>query len=92
MAYTVTVYVGLRFRDRANDGPIVIGVGVFVLTIIAHALFVIVGTLFGERFFTSTAVINNTILPAVYNIAIAAVAFPLVTRLIGSRRRFGWAT
>ena len=92
MAYTVAVYVGLRFRDRANDGPIVIGVGVFALTIMANALFVIVGTLFGERFFTSTAVINNTILPAVYNIAIAAVAFPLVTRLIGSRRRFGWAT
>ncbi len=91
MSYTVAVYVGLRFRARAEDGPLVIGVGVFALTLLASALFLIVGTLFGERFFTSTAVIKNTLLPAVYNLAIAAAAFPIVTRLIGDRRRLGWS-
>lgn len=91
LAYTVAVYVGLRFRERANDGPAVIGVGIFALTLLANALFLIVGTLFGERFFTSTAVIKNTLLPAVYNLGIAAVAFPVVTRLIGDRRRLGWS-
>jgi rod shape-determining protein MreD len=91
MSYTVVVYIALRFRDRAHDGPLVIGVGVFALTLIANALFLIVGTLFGERFFTSTAVIKNTLLPAVYNVAIAIVVFPLVTRLIGDRRDLGWS-
>lgn len=91
MAYTVAVYVGLRFRERAEDGPFVIGVGVVFLTIVANALFVIVGTLFGERFFTSTAVIKNTVMPAIYNIAVAAVVFPVVTRLVGVRRRLGWS-
>jgi rod shape-determining protein MreD len=91
MAYTVVVYIALRFRERADDGPLVIGVGVFTLTLIANALFLIVGTLFGERFFTSTAVIKNTLLPAVYNVAIAIVVFPLVTRLIGDRRYLGWS-
>lgn len=91
MAYTVVVYIGLRFRDRADDGPLVIGVGVFALTLIANALFLIVGTLFGERFFTSTAVIKNTLIPAVYNVAIATVVFPFVTRLIGDRRHLGWS-
>jgi rod shape-determining protein MreD len=91
MAYTVVVYIALRVRERADDGPLVIGVGVFTLTLIANALFLIVGTLFGERFFTSTAVIKNTLLPAVYNVAIAIVVFPLVTRLIGDRRYLGWS-
>ena len=92
MAYTVAVYIALRFRDRADNGTLVIGVGVFALTLLANALFLIVGTLFGERFFTSTAVIKNTLLPAVYNLAIAAVVFPLVARLIGDRRHLGWSS
>lgn len=91
MAYTVVVYVGLRFRNRADDGPIIVGAGVVLLTLMAHALFLIIGTLFGERFFTSTAVIKNTLLPAVYNLVVAAVVFPLVTRLIGARQRLGWS-
>jgi len=92
MSYTVAVYVGLRFRSRADDGPLVVGLGVFLLTLIAHALFVIIGTLFGERFFTSTAVIKNITLPALYNVVMAAVVFPIVTRLIGTRQRVDWAT
>lgn len=92
MAYTVAVYVGLRFRGRADDGPLVVAAGVFVLTLVANALFVIIGTLFGERFFTSTEVIKNTVVPALYNLPVAAVVFPLVTRLIGSRRRVSWST
>jgi rod shape-determining protein MreD len=92
MSYTVVVYIGLRFKSRADDGPVIVGLGVFLLTLIAHALFVIIGTLFGERFFTSTAVIKNTLLPAAYNILAAAVVFPIVTRLIGTRQRIGWST
>ena len=91
MAYTVAVYVGLRFRHRADDGPVVVGMGVVMLTLVANALFVIVGTLFGERFLSSTAVIKNIIVPAFYNLPVAAVVFPRVTRRIGTRRRIGWS-
>lgn len=92
ISYTVVAYIALRFKSRADDGPVVVGFGVFLLTLVAHALFVIVGTLFGERFFTSTEVIKNTLLPAAYNIIAAAVVFPIVTRLIGTRQRIGWST
>lgn len=92
MAYTVCVYTGLRLRERTEDGPIVVGVGVVALTLLANALFLVVGTLFGERFFTSTAFIKDMVVPAFYNLAIAIVAFPLATRLIGSRRRYGWSS
>ena len=92
MAYTVSVYIALRYRSRADDGPVIVGLGVFLITLIAHSLFVIIGTLFGERFFTSAAVIKDTVLPAAYNVALAAVVFPVVSRLIGRRQRLGWTT
>ena len=92
MAYTVSVYIALRFRHRADDGPVIVGLGVFLITLIAHSLFIIIGTLFGERFFTSTAVIRDTLLPAAYNLLVAAVVFPIVSRLIGRRQRLGWTT
>ncbi len=91
MAYTVVVYVAFRFKDRAEDGPVMLAVGVFGLTLLANALFVVVGTLFGERFFTSADVIKNMVVPAFYNLFIAALAFPIITRLIGDRRRVGWS-
>lgn len=91
MAYTVVVYVAFRFTNRAEDGPVMLAVGVFGLTLLANALFVVVGTLFGERFFTSADVIKNMVVPAFYNLFIAALAFPIITRLIGDRRRVGWS-
>jgi rod shape-determining protein MreD len=91
MAYTVVVYVAFRFKERADDGPFMLAVGVVGLTLLANALFVVVGTLFGERFFTNADVIKNMVVPAFYNLFIAAVTFPLVTRLIGDRRRVGWS-
>ena len=92
MAYTVVVYVAFRFRDRADDGPFVVGFGVFGLTLLANALFVVVGTIFGERFFTSSKVIQDMLVPALYNLVVAAVAFPLITRLLGDRHRIGWSS
>jgi rod shape-determining protein MreD len=92
MSYTVAVYVALRFKERAEDGPLAIGFGVVGLTIVANALFLVVGTLFGERFFTSTDVIKLMVVPGFYNLVIAAVTFPVVTRLIGDRRRVRWST
>lgn len=92
LSYTVVVYVAFRFKERADDGPVVVGLGVFGLTVLAHALFVVVGTLFGERFFTGADVVKNMIVPALYNLVIAALAFPLATRLIGDRRRVRWST
>ncbi|MDJ0924857.1 MAG: rod shape-determining protein MreD [Acidimicrobiia bacterium] len=92
MSYTVVVYVALRFRNRADDGPVIVGLGVLLLTLLAIGLFIVIGTLFGERFFTSTAVIKNTVIPAAYNVLVAAIVFPLVTRLIGRRQPVGWST
>lgn len=91
LSYTVAVYVALRFRHRADDGALVLAVGIVALTLLVNALFLVVGTLFGERFFTSTGFIKDMIVPAFYNLVVALVVFPLVTRLLGARRRLGWS-
>ena len=91
LSYTVVVYAALRFRHRADDGALVLAFGVVVFTLLANALFLVVGTLFGERFFTSTEFIKDMVVPAFYNLAVALVVFPLVTRLLGTRRRLGWS-
>lgn len=92
LSYTIVVYVALRFRDRSEDGMIVLAIGVVLLTLLANALFLVVGTLFGERFFTSTGFLKDMVVPAFYNLVIAAIAFPIVTRLIGRRRQLGWSS
>ena len=92
LSSTVAVYVALRFRHRADDGALVLAVGVVALTLLVNALFVVVGTLFGERFFTSTAFIKDMVVPAFYNLVIAVIVFPLVTRLLSPRRRLGWSS
>ncbi len=90
MTYTVIAYLAWRARDRADDGPLVIAVGVFLLTVLGQSLFAVAGTLFGQRIISNPVVVKHMLLPAAYNVVLAALVLPLVTRLLGDRRR-GWA-
>ena len=92
MSLTVVAYLTLRAKERAGEGPLTIAVGVFLLSVVAHGLFGVVGTLFGQRFFTDPGVIRLIIVPAAYNIVLAAAIFPLTTRLMRARAPRGWAT
>ena len=92
MVMTVVAYVTLRVRERAADGPLVIGAGVLVLTFMAGGLFVILGTLFGLKPLSDPAVIRRLILPAIYNVVLAIGVVPGVSKLLEPRRpRRGWA-
>jgi rod shape-determining protein MreD len=91
MSLTVVAYVTLRLRDRADDGPLVIGVGVFVLTLMAQALYALAGTLFGQRTLVDPDVTHLMILPALYTTILAAAVMPLVTLAMRGRRKRGWA-
>lgn len=91
MSLTVVSYLTLRFRDRAGEGPVTVAVGVFLLSVAGHALFGVVGTLFGQRFFTDPGVIRLMIVPAGYHVLLAAGVFPITTRLMRARAARGWA-
>ena len=92
MALTVVAYVTLRVRDRADDGPVVIGFGLFTLTVLGHGLFALAGTLFGQQTLANSDVTHLMLLPALYTTILGAAVLPLVTLAVRGRRTRGWAT
>lgn len=91
MTYTVIAYMTRRIRERADDGPLVIAFGVFLLTALGQSLFAVAGTLFGQRILSNPVVVKHMLLPAAYNVVLAPFVLPLVTRLLADRRHRGWA-
>jgi rod shape-determining protein MreD len=90
LTMTVVAFVTLRVRDRAADGPFVAAAGVFSLTFLSGALFVILGTIFGTRTLTDPSVVRKMILPGLYNVALAAAVLPVITLVMRGRTRKGW--
>ncbi len=82
MVYLVAAYVALRFRERADEGALVLAVGVFGIAFFAQVLFVFAGTLFGQRTLSNTDVVRHLILPALYSVFVAIAVFPMVTWLL----------
>lgn len=90
MVNTVVAYLALRFRGRADDGPQVIAAGVFLLTLLAQVLFLLVGSLFGQRLSASDGIVKLVILPAAYSVVVAAAVIPLATWLLRDRSVRTW--
>ncbi len=94
LVLTVVAYITLRLRDAADDGPIVIAAGVLGITLLAGALWVVLGTILGLKPLADPSAIRRIILPAMYNVVVAAAVLPGVTWLMRPRSpiRRGWAT
>ncbi len=92
MSITVVAYLTQRYRDRSGEALLAMAVGIFVLSVAGHVLFGIIGTLFGQRFFTDPGVIRLLIAPAAYNVVLAALVLPLASRLMRARAPQSWAT
>jgi len=89
MSLTAVAYAGVKLRPRADDGPIVLAVGVFGLTFLGQLVFVLVGTLFGLGLIGDDELLRKLLLPAVYNVVLAYPVF-LVTRLALRFRQRSW--
>ena len=90
LSMTVVAFVTLRVKERAADGPLVVGAGVFLLTFLSGALFVMVGTIFGTRTLTDPSVLRKMILPALYNVGLGGAVLPAITLAMRGRARKGW--
>jgi rod shape-determining protein MreD len=82
MVYVVVTYVALRLRHRAEGAVPMVALGVFLLALLAQALFLVAGTLFGEPLLTTSGLVKQLVLPAIYTVIVAGAVFPLVTRLL----------
>lgn len=91
IALTVVAYLTIRYRDRADHGIVAVSVGLVFMTLVGHTLFVLAGTLFGEPLLTDPGVLKLLVLPALYNVVVAGVVVPLVTKVMREERARSWA-
>jgi rod shape-determining protein MreD len=82
MVYVVITYLVLRVRHRAEEAVPVVALGVFLLALLAQVLFLVASTLFGQPLLSTSGLVKQLLLPALYTVAVSAAVFPLVTRLL----------
>ncbi len=90
IVYLIVAYIVLRIRVRFDDGAPVIGVSVFLLTLLAQGLFLLESTLFGQRLLTTNGIMKQLFLPALYTTVVAAAVVPLMTRLLREQTMGSW--
>lgn len=90
LVHVVAAYIGLRLRSRADDGVAVVAVGVFVVALLAQTLFVLAGTLFGQRLLVTSGIVRQLVLPALYSVVVASVVLPGVTFVLRERTVGTW--
>lgn len=91
LVMTTVAFLTVRLRDRTEDDPVLLGIGVFAVSLGALALFSVLGTIFGEKTLADSSIVRKIVLPAAYNTLLALVVLPLTTWLVaGGRTRSGW--
>lgn len=91
MVMTTVAFVTLSIRDRGGAGGPIVGLGVFLLTLLAGVLFVLMSLIFGVDTLQDPSVWKKVVLPAFYNLALAAALLPLLTKLLREKNPRRWA-
>ncbi len=86
ISMVVVAYITLRVRRRIDDGVIVVAAGLLALSVLGQAIFAIAGTLFGQQVFADPGWYRQIVLPSLYNVVIAALLIPIVSKIMGGRQ------
>ena len=86
ISMVVVAYVALRVRHRIDDGVVVVAAGVLALSVLGQAVFAITSTLFGQQVFADPGWYRQILLPSIYNVVIAVILIPIVSRIMGGRQ------
>ncbi len=87
LVLTLIAYATVRTRDRFDINVVFTGLAVVLLSLLGVLLIVVIGTLFGEASFRDPNVFRKILLVPVYNLVLSVGVFPLVTLVVGGRRR-----
>jgi rod shape-determining protein MreD len=87
LVLTLIAYATVRTRDRFDINVVATGLAVVLLSLLGVVLVVVVGTLFGEASFQDPNLLRKILLIPIYNLVLGVVVFPLVTLVVGGRRR-----
>ncbi|MEX2653287.1 MAG: rod shape-determining protein MreD [Acidimicrobiia bacterium] len=82
VVFTTVAYLGLRTRDRAEIGRVVVALWAGGLTLVGVVLLMLIGTLFGQSSLLGENTLSRVILVPLANLVIAAALAPLVVRLV----------
>lgn len=85
--FTIVAYVAIRTAHRVEFGPVAVAVWVGLLTLAAVALFLVVGTVFGQGGVIGTGIGRRLVLVPLANMALSFLVAPMLTRLLNGDRR-----
>jgi len=86
ISMVVVAYITLRVRRRIDDGVIVVAAGLLGLSLLGQAIFAIASTLFGQQVFADPGWYRQIVLPSLYNVALAVVLIPIISKIMGGRQ------
>jgi len=88
LTYTVVTYLAVRSRQRAESGPIAVGIWTGALTLAAVTVLLLVGLLFGQSAELGTQMVRRLVLVPLSNTLLAVLLVIPFTRLLekGGRR------
>lgn len=86
MVLTVVAYAAVRTRERFEVSIPTIGLAVWLLALGGTVLLAIVGTLFGQRIFSDPLVFRQILLGPIYDVFLAALVLPAMSRMLGGDR------
>lgn len=87
LVYTVVAYLAVRTRQRADSGPLAVGIWAGFLTLVSVVLLVIVGVLFGQSAELGDAMLRRFLEVPITNAVCAALLVGPVTRLLQTAGR-----
>ena len=90
ISMTVIAFATVKLRHREVDGILMVAVGIFALTVAGQFLYAVVATLFGRSIITQPYLWKHLLLPAVWNVILAAPIF-WVSNVTMRRGERGWA-
>jgi rod shape-determining protein MreD len=91
LSLTVVAYLVVRLRERVSDSIWYRVAGLFVLTLIGQALYLGMGTLFGQQPLRDPNAIRIAVLTALYTMIVGLALIPLISWTVkaGRPRRRG---
>lgn len=85
--YTSVAFLAIRTIDRMDSGPVTVAAWVGLMTAAAVVLFLVIGSLFGQVTLDPGEAMRRVILVPIYNLLLALLLTPIVSRLLAPSRR-----
>ena len=87
LSLTVAAFITVRFRRLIEEAPVLIWIGVFGLTLVAEVLFLLLGTLFGQKYLSQVGIARIVLFKAAYTSLLSLAVIPAFNALLAPKRR-----